>query len=115
MDIAKLDTTAYTRSSGAPVETRPRAPAPAAAPAQGTAQPADARALASAIESANAYIQSQQASSIQFALDRDSGRTIVKMVDVETQEVLRQIPSEEMLAISHAIDRMRGLVIDEKA
>ena len=112
MDIARLDTTAYTRPAGNPVEARPRAPAPAAVPAS---QPADARAVANAVESANAYIQSQQISSIQFSLDKDSGRTVVKMVDTETQEVLRQIPSEEMLAISHAIDKMRGLMIDEKA
>jgi len=40
---------------------------------------------------------------------------VVKMVDTETEEVLRQFPSEEMLAISKSIDRMQGLLINREA
>lgn len=120
MDIAKLDTAAFTaaRTASPPVEARPRAPEIAAstAAAQEAASPADPRAVAAAVDSANAYIQSQpQASSLEFSIDRDSGRTVVKMVDTETKEVVRQFPSEEMLAISRSIEKMSGLMINEKA
>jgi flagellar protein FlaG len=54
-------------------------------------------------------------SSLQFSLDQDTGRTVVKMVDTQTAEVLRQFPSEEMLAISKSIDRMQGLLINREA
>jgi flagellar protein FlaG len=37
------------------------------------------------------------------------------MVDKETEEVLCQFPSEEMLAISKSIDRMQGLLINREA
>ena len=52
---------------------------------------------------------------VEFSLDQGSGRVIVSVVDSESKEVLRQIPSEEMLAISRAIDDLRGLLIEQKA
>ncbi len=70
-------------------------------------------AITAAVQSVNAYVESVS-SSIQFSIDQDSGRTIVKMVDTATDEVLRQFPSEEMLAISKSIDRMQGLLINRK-
>lgn len=53
--------------------------------------------------------------SIQFNLDTESGRTIIKVVDLETKETIRQFPSEEMLSIAKAIDTMKGLLIQQKA
>lgn len=38
-----------------------------------------------------------------FELDDGSGRVVVKLIDTRTKEVLRQMPSEEMLAISRAL------------
>ncbi len=78
------------------------------------AQPVSQEAVAAAVRSANAYVQSVSAT-IRFSFDQDTGRTIVKMIDIETEEVLRQFPSEEMLAISRSIDRMQGLLINRKA
>jgi flagellar protein FlaG len=62
----------------------------------------------------NEFVKPASAS-IEFALDEDSGRTIVKMVDTETNEVVRQFPSEEALAISKALDRLQGLTVHTKA
>jgi len=66
------------------------------------------------VQSANAYVQTLS-TNIQFTLDQDTGHTVVKMVDIETEEILRQFPSEEMLAISRSIDRMQGLLINREA
>lgn len=71
-------------------------------------------AIAAAVQSVNAYVESVS-SSIQFSIDQDTGRTIVKMVDTATDEVLRQFPSEEMLSISKSIARMQGLLINRNA
>ena len=88
---------------------------PVFAPAQPRALEATAREVVSAaVQSANVYAQSVS-STIQFSLDEDTGRTVVKMVDTQTDEVLRQFPSEEMLAISRSIDRMQGLLINREA
>ncbi|WP_025872920.1 flagellar protein FlaG [Methylobacillus glycogenes] len=53
--------------------------------------------------------------SIQFSTDNDSGRVVVKVVDSETQKVLRQIPNEEVLAISKTLDKLQGLIIRQTA
>ena len=53
--------------------------------------------------------------SINFSLDEDTGITVVKVIDVATKEIIRQIPSEEMLVIAKAIDQMKGLLVQQKA
>ncbi|MDP3438732.1 MAG: flagellar protein FlaG [Azonexus sp.] len=54
-------------------------------------------------------------SSIEFNLDEESGRTIVKVIDIETKDVIRQFPSEEMLSIAKALDTMKGLLLRQQA
>lgn len=53
-------------------------------------------------------------SAIQFALDDETGTTVVKVIDVTTKDVIRQIPSEEMLSIAKAIDKVKGLLVQQK-
>lgn len=50
-----------------------------------------------------------------FSVDTGSGRTVVTVMDSETKEVVRQLPSEEALRISRTLDRMQGLLINGKA
>jgi len=52
---------------------------------------------------------------IEFAVDADSERVIVKVVDRETREVLRQMPTQEALDIAKALDRNQGLLIRQEA
>jgi flagellar protein FlaG len=40
---------------------------------------------------------------LQFSVDEDSGRSVIRVVNAETQELVRQIPSEEVLRISRYI------------
>lgn len=55
------------------------------------------------------------AQNLQFSVDQESGKTVVRVVDEVTHEVIRQIPSEELIALSHALDRLAGLLVQEKA
>lgn len=55
------------------------------------------------------------AQDLQFSIDKDSGRTVVKIVDTATDKVLRQIPSEEILAIAKALDKLQGLLVKQEA
>lgn len=50
-----------------------------------------------------------------FSVDDESGRTIIKVVDSATKEIIRQIPSEEILSIAKALDRLKGLLIKQEA
>lgn len=53
---------------------------------------------------------------VEFSIDKDTKQTVVKVVESRTREVIRQFPSEEVLAISRAIDQMQqhGLLIKQK-
>ncbi len=84
-------------------------PAPVATPAlQPSAPQVDA-----AIEAANQTMQSN-ATNVKFEKDNTSGKIVVRVVDSETQQVLRQMPSEEMLSMSKALDSLRGLMVPLK-
>jgi flagellar protein FlaG len=99
---------------------------PAPAPAQPAVAPTQAATavqqpisvstpgeLAQAVKNINKVLQ-EQARNLEFTVDSDSHRTIVKIVDQETKEVLRQIPNEETLEIARALDRVIGLLIRDK-
>lgn len=51
---------------------------------------------------------------IQFSVD-ENNKTNVKVVDTQTNEVIRQLPSKEMVAIAQALDKFQGLLIKIKA
>ena len=52
---------------------------------------------------------------LSFSVHEASGRTVVTVLDGETREVIRQIPSEEVLRLSEALAESRGLLLDRKA
>ncbi|MFC7514217.1 flagellar protein FlaG [Herbaspirillum sp. GCM10030257] len=52
---------------------------------------------------------------LEFSLDSDTEKAVVKVVDQQTKEVIRQIPTAEALEIAKALDRVQGLLIREKA
>ncbi|MFZ1851966.1 MAG: flagellar protein FlaG [Nitrosomonas sp.] len=55
------------------------------------------------------------ARNLRFSIDEDSGRTIIKVMDAHTDEVIRQIPTKEAMEIAHTLDRVQGLLFNDKA
>ncbi|MDP5240685.1 flagellar protein FlaG [Uliginosibacterium sp. 31-16] len=55
------------------------------------------------------------ARNLQFSLDEETGRSVVKVVDATTHEVIRQMPSEELLNIARTLDKLTGLLLKQKA
>jgi len=55
------------------------------------------------------------AQSLQFSIDKDSHEPVVKIIDTETNKVIRQIPSEEMLDLAKSLDKFAGLLMKQKA
>jgi flagellar protein FlaG len=47
-------------------------------------------------------------STLSFSLDKDTGDTVVKITDSKTDQVIRQIPSEDALRMARSIDAMQG-------
>ena len=54
-------------------------------------------------------------SQISFSIDEESGLRVVKILDNESKEVIRQFPSEEAIALAQALDKIQGLLIKDKA
>jgi flagellar protein FlaG len=55
---------------------------------------------------------------LEFSIDNDTKRTVVKVVDQSTKEVLRQIPTPEALEIAKALESKSsntGLLIQQTA
>ncbi|HEX5804458.1 MAG TPA: flagellar protein FlaG, partial [Azospira sp.] len=78
------------------------------------AQELSAKAVEEAVDKVAQFI-AQTTSEINISVDKDSGMRVVKVVDTETKEVLRQIPSEEVVAIAQALDKLQGLFLRDKA
>ena len=58
---------------------------------------------------------SHLAQNLQFSIDEDTGKTVIKVMDVQTQEVIRQIPSQEAITIARTLDKIQGLLLNDKA
>jgi len=94
-----------TTAENAPASaTEPLAQAPQSAEQQRAQDEANNKALEQAVSQMNTYAQNLQRS-LQFRVDKDSGEMVVRVVDPKTDEVIRQIPNEEVLLIAN---RMRA-------
>jgi len=68
-----------------------------------------------AVEQLNKAMR-QSSRNLEFSVDESTNRVVVRMTDATTGEVIRQIPSEETLAIARAIgDFQQGLLLSQKA
>jgi flagellar protein FlaG len=67
-----------------------------------------------AVERLKQFVSTADAD-INFAIDSNSGVSVVKIVDRSTKDVIRQIPSEEAISLAMALDKLQGLFVREKA
>lgn len=111
-------------------ETGSASPHPAAAPAESqiaaavkapqetaktdAAQRNSVEETAEAVEKIARFV-GHTASDLQFTVDEESDIPVVKVIDRATKEVIRQIPSQEAIEISKALDRLDGLLVRNSA
>ncbi len=55
------------------------------------------------------------AKNLKFSIDEETGKTVVKLLDTQTQEVIRQFPTEEAISIARTLDKVQGLLFSDKA
>ncbi|MGO1500031.1 MAG: flagellar protein FlaG [Marinobacter sp.] len=66
--------------------------------------------LGGAVARLNDYVQNVQRD-LQFEVDMERGQTIVRVVDNETQEVIRQIPDEVALRLADNLQQDEPLTL----
>lgn len=67
-----------------------------------------------AVREVNASLQSRSVG-LQFEVDQDTDKLIVKVVDRASGEVIRQIPSEEVVRIAKVLGKAPGLLVSQSA
>ena len=67
------------------------------------------------VESLKQMIEAKAPNSLAFSIDDSTGKTIIRITDAQTGEMIRQIPSEEMLEIARSLDKMQGALLRQQA
>lgn len=70
--------------------------------------------VATAVEDINAHLERLRRD-LHFSIDDDSGSTVVKVVDPETDEVIRQIPAQEVLELRKRLQEAEGVIFRGEA
>jgi flagellar protein FlaG len=65
--------------------------------------------VAKAVERLN-ELSSGSRRNLRFRVDESSGRTIITVINAVTKEIIRQIPSEELLAIAATLEQSGGMI-----
>ena len=56
----------------------------------------------------------QRGQKLDIGVDEESGTIVIRVSDQKTGEMIRQMPSEEALRITRSIDRLTGILVDQK-
>ena len=92
---------------------RPKVAAPK--PVEIKYDPNEARAnLSSAIKMLNEQMTSTQRG-LGFSYDESKKAAVIKVTDMNSGAVVRQIPTEEVLKMAHHIDAMKGILYNKIA
>ena len=83
---------------------------------QEVTQKVDTEEVVQAVIDITEYVQNVSRD-LQFQVDKRTGDTVVTVVDTETKEIIRQIPSEEVVAMARHIaenapDPVKGLLMN---
>jgi flagellar protein FlaG len=62
----------------------------------------DSDNLKQAVSKLNDYVQNVQRN-LQFSIDKESGATVVKVIDSKSEKIIRQIPTEETLRLARSL------------
>ena len=108
---AGTSNTALTSIEPKPVVTQqPTPPVPAVAKTDTTVVKQDE--LASSLEQIQVMMD-LRSRAVEFTTDEVSGTQVVKVVDANSGDVIRQMPAEELLSFMRNLTRMLGTFIDK--
>jgi len=91
----------------------PATAATAAADAAKTATTPSKTDLKNSVDQINRFLKVN--SEVEFSIDHNSGKSVIKVVDTQTNKVLRQFPSEQALEIGQNLQDSKSGLIDEQA
>ncbi|HUH40596.1 MAG TPA: flagellar protein FlaG [Castellaniella sp.] len=81
---------------------------------QGDPLPGQVSSLEKALESVNSNLQAWS-TGMRFEIDEDAQRLVVSIIDSETGDVLRTVPSDAVLRVARMIVQLQGSGVDARA
>lgn len=79
-----------------------------------TANPVQPDQLQKAVDSIEKFAQAAS-QNLKFSIDEDTGKTVIKVMDATTDEIVRQIPSEEAIDIARSLSKIHGALFNDHA
>jgi len=77
--------------------------------------PIDKVELEDAVTKLNDFMNSNTERNLSFSIDEETKEMVVTVRDTHTQEVIKQMPTEEALAVAKQIESMLGLILNDTA
>jgi len=85
-----------------------------AVPEKAPQQEPSSEQLQQVVKEMKQLVDSKMPNSLSFSLDDSTGKTIVRITDTKTGEMIRQIPSEEMMELARSLDKMQGMLLRQE-
>jgi flagellar protein FlaG len=117
--VSELATAPASPGQAAPAQTRPPSPEITADPGPKVVAPKpieikfDQAQATQNLKEAVSLLNKQMADTgrgLGFSYDESKASAVIKVSDLNTGEVVRQIPSEDVLRIAHKIDDLKGIL-----
>jgi flagellar protein FlaG len=71
-------------------------------------------AVARAAEQIQSFVK-EMGRNLSFSVDQVTGYNVVRVVNPDTNEVIRQLPSEELLKIARSMENWNSVLVNQKA
>jgi flagellar protein FlaG len=69
---------------------------------------------AALVKALNEDMEAIRSVGLQFSVNQKTGKTVVRVVDKDTGELIRQIPPQDMLDLANKLEDMMGILFDKQ-
>ncbi|MCG8323946.1 MAG: flagellar protein FlaG [Thiotrichales bacterium] len=111
--VKTSDSQASGRTAATPVQAKRQDLPGNAVTANSSSVDATGKQVGQVVDDLNIKLQNVRRE-LHFSVNKDSGRTIITVIDSETKEVIRQIPPEEVVALAEHFEQHSGLLMNAK-
>jgi flagellar protein FlaG len=80
-----------------------------------SSSPVNRKQLEDAVGQMSEAVNTSNPPQLVFSIDESTEKTVVRITDASTGELIRQIPSEEALSIAKSLDKIQGLLLTQQA
>ncbi|MFM9913474.1 MAG: flagellar protein FlaG [Methylophilaceae bacterium] len=113
MDISQVAGSSYVASAVSNVQAVPRPQVAESQVAQAVTGKASPEQLQQAVGKINDVVQAINPG-VEFSVESNFRTVVVSVVDKESSQVIRQIPTDDAINISRALEVLQGLLIKQK-